>query len=83
MTIIPAYTDTQKTGDGISKDWRGRTAACNIIPSARGAGNAMGEVLLSTKGKRIHGNVKIGIGHNYAIRYDDMPQAVRLNERCA
>merc|ERR1712194_507644 len=44
---------TQKTVDGVSaKDWRGgRSAACNIIPSATGAAKAVGEVLPSTKGK--------------------------------
>ena len=68
MSVISAYTDTQKTGDGVSKDWRGRTAACNIIPSATGAANAVGEVLLSTKGKLICGDVKIGMGHNDVIK---------------
>merc|ERR1712087_1040884 len=36
MTTIHSYTATQKTVDGVSaKDWRGgRSAACNIIPSA-------------------------------------------------
>merc|ERR1712172_338312 len=53
MTTIHAYTATQKTVDGVSaKDWRGgRSAACNIIPSATGAAKAVGEVLPSTKGK--------------------------------
>ena len=62
MTIIPAYTDTQTTGGGVSKDWRGRTAACNITPSATGAANAVDKVILSTKGKLICGNVKIRHG---------------------
>jgi len=53
MTTIHSYTATQKTVDGVSaKDWRGgRSAACNIIPSATGAAKAVGEVLPSTKGK--------------------------------
>merc|ERR1711959_757621 len=53
MTTIHSYTATQKTVDGPSaKDWRGgRSAACNIIPSATGAAKAVGEVLPSTKGK--------------------------------
>merc|ERR1712113_730336 len=53
MTTIHAYTATQKTVDGVSaKDWRGgRSAACNIIPSATGAAKAVCEVLPSTKGK--------------------------------
>jgi glyceraldehyde 3-phosphate dehydrogenase len=53
MTTIHAYTATQKTVDGVSaKDWRGgRSAACNIIPSATGAAKAVGEVLPATKGK--------------------------------
>ena len=53
MTTIHSYTAMQKTVDGVSaKDWRGgRSAACNIIPSATGAANAVGEVLPSTKGK--------------------------------
>jgi len=53
MTTIHAYTATQKTVDGVSaKDWRGgRSAACNIIPSATGAAKAVGEVLPETKGK--------------------------------
>ncbi len=53
MTTIHAYTATQKTVDGPSKeDWRGgRAAACNIIPSSTGAAKAVGEVLPATKGK--------------------------------
>merc|ERR1712039_157404 len=53
MTTIHSYTATQKTVDGVSaKDWRGgRSAACNIIPSATGAAKAVGEVLPVTKGK--------------------------------
>jgi len=53
MTTIHAYTATQKTVDGVSaKDWRGgRSAACNIIPSATGAAKAVGEVLPVVKGK--------------------------------
>merc|ERR1719337_2066 len=53
MTTIHAYTATQKTVDGVSaKDWRGgRSAACNIIPSATGAAKAVGEVLPAVKGK--------------------------------
>merc|ERR1719203_2422292 len=53
MTTIHSYTATQKTVDGVSaKDWRGgRSAACNIIPSATGAAKAVGEVLPATKGK--------------------------------
>merc|ERR1719277_2577683 len=53
MSTIHSYTATQKTVDGVSaKDWRGgRSAACNIIPSATGAAKAVGEVLPSTKGK--------------------------------
>ena len=53
MTTIHAYTATQKTFDGVSaKDWRGgRSAACDITPSATGAAKAVGEVLPSTKGK--------------------------------
>merc|ERR1719150_2564705 len=53
MTTIHSYTATQKTVDGVSaKDWRGgRSAACNIIPSATGAAKAVCEVLPSTKGK--------------------------------
>ena len=53
MTTIHSYTATHNTVDGVSaKDWRGgRSAACNIIPSATGAANAVGEMLPSTKGK--------------------------------
>merc|ERR1719463_627980 len=53
MTTIHSYTATQKTVDGPSnKDWRGgRSAACNIIPSATGAAKAVGEVLPTVKGK--------------------------------
>ncbi len=53
MTTIHAYTATQKTVDGPSKqDWRGgRAAAQNIIPSTTGAAKAVGEVLPATKGK--------------------------------
>merc|ERR1712170_255638 len=53
MTTIHSYTATQKTVDGVSaKDWRGgRSAACNIIPSATGAAKAVGEVLPAVKGK--------------------------------
>ena len=52
-TTIHSYTATQKTVDGVSAtDWLGgRSAACNIIPSATGAAKAVGEVLPSTKGK--------------------------------
>merc|ERR1712185_604038 len=53
MTTIHSYTATQKTVDGPSaKDWRGgRAAACNIIPSATGAAEAVGECLPVLKGK--------------------------------
>merc|ERR1719163_483251 len=42
-----------KTVDGPSaKDWRGgRSAACNIIPSATGAAKAVGECIPTVKGK--------------------------------
>ena len=53
MNTIHSDTATHNTVDGVSaKDWPGgRSAACNIIPSATGAANAVGEVLPSTKGK--------------------------------
>ena len=53
MTTIHSYTATQKPVDGPSKkDWRGgRAAAINIIPSATGAAEAVGEVLPAVKGK--------------------------------
>merc|ERR1712146_843684 len=53
MTTIHSYTATQKTVDGPSaKDWRGgRSAVCNIIPSATGAAKAVGECIPTVKGK--------------------------------
>merc|ERR1739845_190407 len=53
MTTIHSYTATQKTVDGPSaKDWRGgRSAACNIIPSATGAAKAVCECIPAVKGK--------------------------------
>ena len=53
MTVVHAYTASQKTVDGPSrKDWKGgRTAAINIIPSTTGAAKAVGLVLPEIKGK--------------------------------
>ena len=52
MTTVHAYTATQKTVDGPSrKDWKGRSAAINIIPSATGAAKAVGLVLPEVQGK--------------------------------
>jgi len=43
MTTIHAVTSTQKTVDGISKNWRlGRGGFQNIIPSTTGAAKAVG-----------------------------------------
>lgn len=53
MTVVHAYTASQKTVDGPSKkDWKGgRAAAINIIPSSTGAAKAVGLVLPEIKGK--------------------------------
>ncbi len=53
MTTVHAYTATQKTVDGPSKqDWKGgRTAAQNIIPSTTGAAKATALVIPEVKGK--------------------------------
>jgi glyceraldehyde 3-phosphate dehydrogenase len=53
MTVVHAYTASQKTVDGPSKkDWKGgRSAAINIIPSTTGAAKAVGLVLPEIKGK--------------------------------
>jgi len=53
MTVVHAYTASQKTVDGPSrKDWKGgRAAAINIIPSTTGAAKAVGLVLPEIKGK--------------------------------
>src|SRR5690348_5765508 len=53
MTMVHAYTATQKTVDGPSKkDWKGgRSAAINIIPSSTGAAKAVALVLPQVKGK--------------------------------
>jgi glyceraldehyde 3-phosphate dehydrogenase len=53
MTTVHAYTATQKTVDGPSRnDWKGgRSTAINIIPSGTGAAKAVGLVLPEVKGK--------------------------------
>ena len=53
MTNIQSYAATQKTVGGVSaKDWReGRSVCCNIMRSSTRAAKAVGEVLLTTKGK--------------------------------
>jgi glyceraldehyde 3-phosphate dehydrogenase len=53
MTVVHAYTASQKTVDGPStKDWKGgRSAAINIIPSSTGAAKLVGLVIPAVKGK--------------------------------
>jgi glyceraldehyde 3-phosphate dehydrogenase len=53
MTTVHAYTATQKTVDGPSRnDWKGgRSAALNIIPAATGAAKAVGLVCPEVQGK--------------------------------
>jgi glyceraldehyde 3-phosphate dehydrogenase len=52
MTTIHAYTNDQKVLDLPHKDLRrSRSAALSIIPTTTGAAKAIGEVILSLKGK--------------------------------
>lgn len=52
MTTVHSYTNDQPTLDQLHKDlYRGRAAACNMIPTSTGAARAVGLVLPELKGK--------------------------------
>ncbi|HVJ63705.1 MAG TPA: type I glyceraldehyde-3-phosphate dehydrogenase [Bdellovibrionota bacterium] len=52
MTTIHSYTSDQRILDNVHSDpRRGRTAACNMIPTTTGAAKTVGEVIPELKGK--------------------------------
>ena len=52
LTTVHAFTNTQRTQDTASKDWRdARAASQNIVPSSTGAARAVGLVIPELVGK--------------------------------